>query len=163
TTTSLQLVAPTTLTLTFAHEVEVRSLKVFGAKALSIQLGGQAAQTLDGAGRWGQAAQIQTGKLSQTTVTLAPNAASSRLAELGPCRAGALGRGAGERPSRRQRPRARFRGWLPAALRQRLRGCEQLAGCRAGAHRPGWSDDLRLVRLQHHAAVAGGAPRVLRL
>src|SRR5262245_37629769 len=52
TTTALQLTAPTTLTLTFAHPVEVRSLKAFGAQALSIRLGGQAAQTLDGAGQW---------------------------------------------------------------------------------------------------------------
>ncbi|HYS09616.1 MAG TPA: SpvB/TcaC N-terminal domain-containing protein [Myxococcales bacterium] len=82
TTTALQLTAPTTLTLTFAHEVEVRSLKVFGAQALSIRLGSAPTQTLDGPGRWVQAAQVPAGKLSQWTVTLAPTAGSTALTEL---------------------------------------------------------------------------------
>src|SRR6267142_886237 len=82
TTTALQLSAPTTLTLTFAHEVEVRSLKVFGAQALSIRLGSAPTQTLDGPGRWVQAAQVPAGKLSQWTVTLAPTAGSTALTEL---------------------------------------------------------------------------------
>src|SRR5262249_52096534 len=50
TTTALNLTAPITLTLTFAHDVEVRSLKVFGAQALSVQLGSQTAQTMSGPG-----------------------------------------------------------------------------------------------------------------
>jgi len=63
TTTSLQVTAPTTLTLTFAHEVEVRSVKVFGARALSVRLSGQGAQTLDAPDRWTQAAQMPAGTL----------------------------------------------------------------------------------------------------
>src|SRR5262249_34418721 len=82
TTTALQITAPITLTLTFAHDVEVRSLKVFGAQALSLQLGGQTAQTLNGPGLWKQAAQTAAGRLSQWTVTLAPTAVGSSLAEL---------------------------------------------------------------------------------
>jgi hypothetical protein len=61
TTTALQLTAPTTLTLTFDHEVEVRWLKIFGAQALSIRLGDQSAQALDGPGRWTKATQTPAG------------------------------------------------------------------------------------------------------
>src|SRR5215813_6243605 len=82
TTTALQITAPTTLTLTFAHGVEVRSLKVFGAQGLSLQLGSQVAQTVDAAGQWKQVAQVPMGQLSQWTVTLAPAAGSAGLAEL---------------------------------------------------------------------------------
>src|SRR5215813_6693598 len=82
TTTALQLTAPITLTLTFAHDVEVRSLKVFGAQALSVQLGGQAAQTVAGAGQWKALAQVSGIKQSQWTITLAPTAGSAGLAEL---------------------------------------------------------------------------------
>jgi hypothetical protein len=82
TTTSLHLTAPTTLTLTFAHDVEVRSVKAFGARALSVRLTGQGAQTLDAPDQWTQAAQMPAGKLRQWTVTLAPTEGSASIAEL---------------------------------------------------------------------------------
>jgi RHS repeat-associated protein len=82
TTTSLQLSAPVTLTFSFAREVEVRSVKVFGARALSVALAGQGEQVLDAPDRWMQAAQSPAGKLRQWTMALAPSGASAGLAEI---------------------------------------------------------------------------------
>jgi RHS repeat-associated protein len=77
TSTALQLDAPVTLTFTFAHPVEVQSLKIFAPRQLSVM-----GQSLHAEGRWVPAPQAPAGKQTNLSVTITPTADGAGLAEL---------------------------------------------------------------------------------
>src|SRR5262249_34954517 len=74
--TSVRVTAPLTLSLTFPREVEVRYLKVFGGRAVSVE-----SEAVDAPERWTQLAQTRPGS-QRLAVVLEPLGEDASLAEI---------------------------------------------------------------------------------